>query len=536
MKRVLMPEEVPNRHPGVLPSPVEEPARAPEPLRRGLPLGLRLGMAVALTVTVVLGGTALLQQRRETARELADREALLAESLAPLLADIEDNASLDEFRADLISFQRSYVSHGYPDHQVMLRDASGVVVATTLPDPAAPIPESALRASVPVISSLLAGGCGTVDVWQDSSAVRAEIGKHWRMWWLALAITAVTIVATLQVAIYLLISRPLGVLVRHLRRMGMGYLGPVTVPRGAWEVRWLAWRLERTTGELQEIVRRLVAAERRALESLRGGEEGSQQSADRFGAVATLPMRARRDRTHATLLSSYLEDTCRLLETSGPNDPTARAVAEEVWQRTAKEAELIGAAELRARLEDAALRFLEPDEFTRLGRLVAASAAARRGWLGERRADLERALADAQVPVVEIQQRFKHVAGVWRKMEQKQLGLEQVHDLFAFRVIVPEEPHCYTALSAVHGRFEPEPFRFKDYISTPKANGYRSLHTSVRDRDGLVFEVQIRSVAMHQAAEDGAAAHWRYKAEGAAPNHGRLARALRRLGVPLGRA
>jgi (p)ppGpp synthase/HD superfamily hydrolase len=98
-------------------------------------------------------------------------------------------------------------------------------------------------------------------------------------------------------------------------------------------------------------------------------------------------------------------------------------------------------------------------------------------------------------------------------MQQKHLGLNEVQDIFAFRLIVADQDDCYLALHAVHRLFEPEPFRFKDYIAAPKANGYRSLHTSVCDRNGLVFEIQIRSVDMHREAEDGEAAHWRYHAK-----------------------
>jgi GTP pyrophosphokinase len=96
-------------------------------------------------------------------------------------------------------------------------------------------------------------------------------------------------------------------------------------------------------------------------------------------------------------------------------------------------------------------------------------------------------------------------------MQEKDLLIEEVHDLFAFRIIVSSHGDCYLALDTVHRLFEPEPFRFKDYIATPKANGYQSLHTSVCDRAGLVFEVQIRTADMHRAAEEGSAAHWRYR-------------------------
>ena len=125
---------------------------------------------------------------------------------------------------------------------------------------------------------------------------------------------------------------------------------------------------------------------------------------------------------------------------------------------------------------------------------------------------IEAALARDGVQVRAIQHRAKHAAGVWRKMQEKSLNLEDVSDLLAFRIIVTGRDDCYLALDTVHRLFEPEPFRFKDYIAGPKANGYRSLHTSVRDVDGFVFEVQIRTVDMHRAAEEGVAAHWQYRA------------------------
>jgi len=111
-----------------------------------------------------------------------------------------------------------------------------------------------------------------------------------------------------------------------------------------------------------------------------------------------------------------------------------------------------------------------------------------------------------------VQHRVKHTAGIWRKMQAKGLTLEQVHDVVAFRIIVPAEQDCYAALKAVHERFEPLLLRFKDYVAEPKANGYRSLHTCVKTSGGVVFEVQVRTVEMHEQAEGGEAAHWRYKA------------------------
>ena len=111
-----------------------------------------------------------------------------------------------------------------------------------------------------------------------------------------------------------------------------------------------------------------------------------------------------------------------------------------------------------------------------------------------------------------LQYRVKHPAGIWKKTLSKGLAIDQVHDIVAFRIIVRDEQDCYRALKAIHERFEPLLLRFKDYIAQPKENGYRSLHTCVRSPDGLVFESQIRTLAMHEQADGGDAAHWRYKA------------------------
>lgn len=493
---------------------------------RGLPLGLRLGLLVAATVVLVLGGVTALQQRRDMAREWRDREALLAESLVPLAAEIEAAATLEEISGELSSFQQAYVWRGYPDHQVALLDGSGGVVTASVPAAVTP-PERALRASIAVQSALLTGGIGQLEVWQDASAFLAESTARWRLWWFNIALTAVIIVAVAQAAIFLLISRPLGLLVRSLRRMEMGYLGPIEAPRGAWELRWVVSRLERTAAELQQTVRRMVAAERRALQQRRTYPDPAEVFTGDDGWLAEHAAGDEDASPRDVLLRQYFEDTCRLLSSLDLDDPLAQSLAQEAWDRTAFEAEQTGAMDLKAELEDSALRILEPEEFARLHRRLATSAASRRAWLKAQRDRVVRVLTEATLPHLEIQQRVKHTAGVWRKMREKQLELDQVHDLYALRVIVPEEEHCYRALHAVHGAFEPEPFRFKDYIVSPKTNGYRSLHTTVRDEHGRALEIQIRSLAMHRAAERGTAAHWMYKAQGADGTH--AARRARRI-------
>ena len=419
----------------------------------------------------------------------------------------------DEIRDQLASFQQAYVWRGYPDHQVALMDGTGRVATASVPERAVDPPANALRATVAVQSALLPGGIGQLEAWQDASVFLAESAARWRLWWFNIALTAAIIVVMLQVAIFLLISRPLGLLVRSLRRMEMGYLGPVEVPRGAWELRWVVSRLERTAAELQQTVRRMVAAERRALQQRRTYPDPAEVFTGDDGWLAEHAAGDEAASPRDVLLRQYFEDTCRLLSSLDTADPLAQSLAQEAWDRTAFEAEQAGAMDLKAELEDSALRILKPEEFTKLQRRLAASAAARRAWLDAQRDKVARVLTEASLPHLEIQQRVKHVAGVWRKMQEKELELDQVHDLYALRVIVREEEHCYLALHAVHGAFEPEPFRFKDYIANPKSNGYRSLHTTVRDEDGRVLEIQIRSLAMHRAAERGTAAHWMYKAQ-----------------------
>jgi GTP pyrophosphokinase len=213
------------------------------------------------------------------------------------------------------------------------------------------------------------------------------------------------------------------------------------------------------------------------------------------------------------LARQYLEDTCRLLETLDPHDASARDVAERVWTSAVVEAERLGDGDLKVRLEDRALRILEHQTFADLDATLQQMRRNRLQWargVGDRLAET---LRETGIRVHEIQHRVKHTAGVWRKMREAELEIDQVHDLFAFRIVVASEPDCYLALAAVHRCYAPEPFRFKDYIAFPKANGYRSLHTTVRDAEDRLFEVQIRTREMHESAESGGAAHWRYRTE-----------------------
>ncbi|HWH82401.1 MAG TPA: bifunctional (p)ppGpp synthetase/guanosine-3',5'-bis(diphosphate) 3'-pyrophosphohydrolase [Burkholderiaceae bacterium] len=190
------------------------------------------------------------------------------------------------------------------------------------------------------------------------------------------------------------------------------------------------------------------------------------------------------------------------------------ALADESLQVFAPLANRLGIWQIKWELEDLAFRFLQPDEYQQVARL-----------LDERRVEREQRveafaqrLADdlrAHGLQAQVHGRPKHLYSIWKKMQGKRLGFTQVLDLRAVRVIVPDAAGCYAALGRVHERFTPVAGEFDDYIERPKPNGYQSLHTVVNDDDGRPVEVQIRTPAMHEHAEHGVAAHWAYKDAGA---------------------
>src|SRR6266536_3190286 len=121
-------------------------------------------------------------------------------------------------------------------------------------------------------------------------------------------------------------------------------------------------------------------------------------------------------------------------------------------------------------------------------------------------------MREAEVPVVSVEGRVQRLYSIWKKLRRQKIGLDQVYDLVAARVITPNEiRHCYAALGVIHNTWKPVPGRIKDWIATPRDNLYQSLHTSVIGSTGQSFEVQIRTEDMHHIAEEGVAAHWKYK-------------------------
>lgn len=190
------------------------------------------------------------------------------------------------------------------------------------------------------------------------------------------------------------------------------------------------------------------------------------------------------------------------------------SLAKESLQVFAPLANRLGIWEIKWELEDLSFRFLEPDTYKQIAKLLHEKRVERESNMLVLREKLQSELAAQNIPA-SVQGRPKHIYSIVKKMRGKSLDFSQVFDIRAMRVIVPTVADCYEALSWVHSRFAPIASEFDDYIAKPKSNGYQSLHTVVRDEAGRPIEIQIRTQAMHDHAETGVAAHWAYKEAGA---------------------
>jgi GTP pyrophosphokinase len=194
--------------------------------------------------------------------------------------------------------------------------------------------------------------------------------------------------------------------------------------------------------------------------------------------------------------------------------PVPVGLASEALTVFAPLANRLGIWELKWEMEDLSFRFLEPDTYRQVAKLLDEKRSEREAHVEHLRAQLEKELK-AQGMEARVQGRPKHIYSIVKKMRGKSLGFDQVYDIRALRILVPSIPDCYAALSWVHHQFAPVTEEFDDYIAKPKVNGYQSLHTVVRDQSGQPIEIQIRTQAMHDHSENGVAAHWAYKEAGA---------------------
>jgi guanosine-3',5'-bis(diphosphate) 3'-pyrophosphohydrolase len=188
-----------------------------------------------------------------------------------------------------------------------------------------------------------------------------------------------------------------------------------------------------------------------------------------------------------------------------------RRIAQETRDLYAPLAHRFGMARMRWELEDLAFKHLEPEEYKTLAKLVAAKRGERESLISQMREPLLKRLQDAGITDVEVTGRPKHLWSIYKKMQQRERPYEDIYDLLAVRVIVPNVLECYHALGVIHDGWTPVQERIKDYIAQPKSNGYQSLHTTVFGPGRQLFEIQIRTRDMHHTADFGIAAHWLYK-------------------------
>ena len=203
--------------------------------------------------------------------------------------------------------------------------------------------------------------------------------------------------------------------------------------------------------------------------------------------------------------------TLRYLTRTGADQ--REAIARETLDLYAPLANRLGIWQLKWELEDLSFRFLEPELYKRIARMLDERRVERESFIADVIAQLSRELKTVGLKA-EVTGRPKHIYSIWNKMRGKGLDFSELHDVRALRVIVESEEDCYTALGVVHNLWQPIPSEFDDYIARPKSNDYRSLHTAVTPPDGRSLEVQIRTHDMHRFAELGVAAHWRYKEAG----------------------
>ncbi len=194
----------------------------------------------------------------------------------------------------------------------------------------------------------------------------------------------------------------------------------------------------------------------------------------------------------------------------GHQEHKRRRIARETLEIFAPLANRLGIWQMKWELEDLSFRYLEPVTYRNLSRAMDQKRAERVSWMDETRDTLAKALNEAGIRA-EINGRPKHIYGIYRKMRRKDVPFDQIYDIHGFRIIVESVADCYATLGVVHSHWRPIPGEFDDYIASPKDNMYRSLHTAVVGSNGKPMEVQIRTHEMHQVAEFGIAAHWRYK-------------------------
>jgi guanosine-3',5'-bis(diphosphate) 3'-pyrophosphohydrolase len=186
-------------------------------------------------------------------------------------------------------------------------------------------------------------------------------------------------------------------------------------------------------------------------------------------------------------------------------------IAQETRDIYAPIANRLGMSKIKNELEELAFKYLESKPYEALRQRVEGRRRATEGLIEELKTTVSAKLAEAQVPIIHIDGRIKRLFSIHQKLKRQKIDLDQVYDFMALRIVTYSIKDCYAALGIIHQTWSPVPGRIKDFIAMPRPNGYQSLHTSVISDRGFPFEVQIRTAEMHRVAEEGIAAHWKYK-------------------------
>ena len=209
-------------------------------------------------------------------------------------------------------------------------------------------------------------------------------------------------------------------------------------------------------------------------------------------------------------LIKLAERTCAIRAVRHASKEKRQRVAREVFEIYAPLAHRLGIGYIKWELEDLSFRYLKPDDYKKIAKLLDGKRLERQRFIAEVVETLKTELGEAGI-ACEVNGRVKHIYSIWRKMSRKNLDFSALYDIRAVRILTDRVRDCYAALGVVHSLWRHVPKEFDDYIATPKENGYRSLHTAVFGPEGKTVEVQIRTRDMHEEAELGVCSHWKYK-------------------------
>ena len=261
-------------------------------------------------------------------------------------------------------------------------------------------------------------------------------------------------------------------------------------------------------GNVRMLVEGISRMERIRLFSEASGAKNKDEAAQQTESLRKMLLAMVQD--IRVVLIKLAERTQTMRHLFGASVEQQKLIAQQTRSIFAPLANRLGVWQLKWELEDLAVRYLEPELYKKVAKLLDERRADREQYIAAVVTRLEQALSQAGI-AAEVTGRPKHIYSIINKMKRKQIDFNELHDVRAVRILVDDVEGCYTALGLVHDLWPPIDGEFDDYIAHPKSNNYRSLHTAVIGSDGLALEVQIRTREMHQHSELGVAAHWRYK-------------------------